>query len=105
MQEALESLGVDAVMIWSLCRETFSFTTHEAAAAGAAILTGPDSGNVAAFVEATGQGRVLGNEAALFEMFETGAVLDLRRSARRPVLYDLSYSRLTIDLLDGEAAQ
>ncbi|WP_300578043.1 hypothetical protein [Phenylobacterium sp.] len=105
MQAALESLGVDAVMIWSLCRETFSFTTHEAAAAGAAILTGPDSGNVAAFVEASGQGRVLEDEAALFEMFETGAVLDLRRSARRPVLCDLSYSRLTIDLLDGEAGQ
>jgi len=104
MQTALESLGVDAVMIWSLCRETFSFTTHESAAAGAAILTGPDSGNVAAFVAATGLGRVLESEAALFEMFETGAVLDLGRSARRPVLCDLSYSRLTIDLLDGEVA-
>lgn len=104
MQDALESLGVDAVMIWSLCRETFSFTTHEAAAAGAAILTSPDSGNVAAFVEASGQGRVLEDQAALFDLFETGAVLDLRRSARKPVLCDLSYSRLTIDLLDGEAA-
>lgn len=105
MQDALDSLGVDAVMIWSLCRETFSFTTYEAAAAGAAIVTSPDTGNVAAFVETTGQGRVLANEAALFAMFETGAVLDLRRSVRQPALHDLSYSRLTIDLLDGEASQ
>jgi hypothetical protein len=105
MQNTLESLEVDAVMIWSLCRETFSFTTHEAAAAGAAVLTGPDSGNVAAFVEATGLGRVLANETALFDMFETGAVLDLRRGQRRPALSDLTYSRLTIDLLDGEPAR
>ncbi|MDP1617880.1 hypothetical protein [Phenylobacterium sp.] len=103
MQDTLEALGVDAVMIWSLCRETFSFTTYEAAAAGAAILTSPDTGNVAAFVAETGQGRVLDDEAALFDMFETGAVLDLRRSLRQPVLSALSYSRLTFDLLDGEA--
>ncbi len=105
MQDALEALGADAVMVWSLCRETFSFTTHEAAAAGAAILTGPDSGNVAAFVEATGLGEVIANEAALFELFESGEIARLARARRAPVLADLAYSRLTIDLLDGEIAR
>ncbi|MDP1643271.1 MAG: hypothetical protein Q8L59_13935 [Phenylobacterium sp.] len=105
MQGALEALEVDAVMIWSLCRETFSFTTHEAAAAGAAILTGPDSGNVAAFVEATGRGEVIANETALFDLFETGEITRLARARRAPILADLAYSRLTIDLLDGEIAR
>lgn len=105
MQATLEALQVDAVMIWSLCRETFSFTTHEAAAAGAAILTGPDSGNVAAFVEHTGLGEVIADETALFDLFETGEIRRLARAARAPALADLAYSRLTIDLLDGEDAR
>ncbi|MGQ3017959.1 hypothetical protein [Phenylobacterium sp.] len=105
MQDALEALEVDAVMVWSLCRETFSFTTHEAAAAGAAILTGPDSGNVAAFVGATGLGEVIADEASLFDLFETGEIARLARARRAPVLADLAYSRLTIDLLDGETAR
>ena len=99
MREALESLGVDAAMIWSLCRETFSFAAYEAAAAGAAILTCPDSGNVARFVSESGHGLVLDDEAALVGMFETGAILDLARAKRRPALYDLQFSGLTTDLL------
>lgn len=105
MQDALEALEVDAVMVWSLCRETFSFTTHEAAAAGAAILTGPDSGNVAAFAASTGLGEVIADEAALFALFESGEIARLSRARRAPALADLAYSRLTIDLLDGEAAR
>lgn len=104
MQTALETLEVDAVMVWSLCRETFSFTTHEAAAAGAAILTGPDSGNVAAFVASTGLGEVIADEATLFAQFETGEITRLARARRAPALADLAFSRLTIDLLDGEPA-
>ena len=98
MRETIEAQGVDAVLIWSLCRETFSFTTHEAAAAGAAVLTGPDSGNVAAFVQSSGLGQVLANEAALFELFESGAVLELSRARRKAQTFDLSFSRLTFDL-------
>ncbi len=99
MRDALESLDVDAAMIWSLCRETFSFAAYEAAAAGAAVLTCADSGNVARFVGETGLGLVLDDEAALFAMFETGAILDLARAKRAPVLYDLEFSGLSVDLL------
>lgn len=100
MRQTLEEQSVDAVLIWSLCRETFSFTTHEAAAAGAAVLTSPDSGNVAAFVRETGQGLVLPDEQALFALFETGAVRDLSRARRGAATSDLVFSRLTFDLLD-----
>jgi hypothetical protein len=99
MREALEALGVDVALIWSLCRETFSFTAYEAAAAGVAVLTGPDSGNVAAFVTEGGFGRVLADEDGLAALFASGEVLSLARDVRGPSAYDLVYSALTVDLL------
>jgi len=99
MQEAIEALKVDAALIWPLCRETFSFTAYEAVAAGAAVITGPDSGNVAAFASDAAIGRVLADEAALAQAFVTGDILALAR-ARRP-LHDLVYSGMTADLVRG----
>jgi hypothetical protein len=101
MQEAIERSEADAVVIWPLCRETFSFTAYEAVAAGAAVITGPDSGNVAAFVEGGRHGVVLAGEEALAAAFETGEVAELARARRRPQLYDLAFSALTVDLLEG----
>jgi hypothetical protein len=71
---------------------------YEAVAAGCAVLTGPDSGNVAAFVAESGHGLALDDEAALARAFESGAILELRRAQRRPMLYELSFSALTLDL-------
>ena len=99
MRDAIEALGVDAAMVWPLCRETFSFTAYEAAAAGAAVVTGPDSGNVAAFVRDGGCGRVLADEAALDAAFASGEILELARAVRPAKRYDLVFSGLTADLL------
>jgi len=98
MQRAMAAAELDIALIWSLCRETFSFTAYEAVAAGAAVLTNPDSGNVAAFVAQGGHGEVLADEAALMAAFESGEVLRLARAVRRPNLYDLAFSQLTLDL-------
>jgi glycosyltransferase involved in cell wall biosynthesis len=98
MKMALEAVQADAVLVWPLCRETFSFVAYEAAAAGCAVITGPDSGNVAAFVRERGHGQVIDNEAELAAAFETGTILQLARAERRPMLYDLVYSALTLDL-------
>jgi hypothetical protein len=98
MAEALTAAEPDAVLAWPLCRETFSFVAYEAVAAGAAVVTGPDSGNIQAFVTETGHGRVLADEAALTAAFETGDILDLSRARRRPMLYDLRHGALTLDL-------
>jgi hypothetical protein len=98
MCDAIEALGVDAAMVWPLCRETFSLTAYEAAAAGAAVVTGPDSGNVAAFVQEGGWGRVLTDEAALDAAFASGEILELAREVRNPKRYDLVFSGLTADL-------
>ena len=100
MREALEAHGVDVAVLWSLCRETFSFTAYETVAAGAAVLTGPDSGNVAAFVVEGGHGRVLADEAELAALFESGDVLALDRAVRGAPSYDMAFSALTVDLLE-----
>ena len=101
MRQALEAAGVDVAVLWSLCRETFSFAAYEAAAAGAAILTGPDSGNVAAFTRAGGHGLVLPDEATLFAQFESGAVRHLSRASRNPEICDIAYSGMSVDLLEA----
>ena len=59
------------------------------------VLTGPDSGNIAAQVKAGLAGRVLADEAALFAAFETGEVLSLSRSARGARVRDMVFSGLT----------
>lgn len=102
MQQAIEALEVDAALIWPLCRETFSFTAYEAAAAGAAVITGPDSGNVAAFASDPAIGRVLADESVLVDAFVSGRILSLSRNARQAQLFDLAYSGMTGDLV-GEA--
>ncbi len=103
MQEALEAVQADVVLIWPLCRETFSFTAYEAVAAGCAVVTGPDSGNVQAFVRDGGHGWVLADEAALAAAFEDGSVTELGRARRDGRLYDLRFSNLTVDLFEAPA--
>ena len=104
MQQAVEQLEVDVAVIWSIFRETFCFAAYEAVAGGAAIVTGPDSANVAAFVESSGHGRVLADEAALAAALASGELLDLARSVRKPQLFDLAFSGMTADLLAAGVA-
>ncbi|WP_051651034.1 glycosyltransferase family protein [Brevundimonas bacteroides] len=105
MIPAIEKLDLDVALIWSLWPETFCIAAHEAAAAGAAVLTGPASGNVAAFVAGdASRGTVLGSEAALFDLFASGAVGGLSRVNRKPILSDLIFSGMVADLTAEAAA-
>jgi len=99
MIEAAEAQAVDVALILSICPETFSFTAHEAAAAGAAVVALADSGAVARLAADPAVGRVLEDEAALLALFESGEIAALSRASRRPILQDLRYSDLTADLL------
>lgn len=101
MQETLEAVEADVVLVWPLCRETFSFIAYESVAAGCAVVTGPDSGNVQAFVREGGHGWVLPDEAALAQAFEDGSIRELARAERKPRVYDLEFSNLTVDLFEG----
>ena len=98
-RDAFIDRNIDVALIWSLCRETFSFGAHESVAAGAAVLTYADSGNVAAFVVAGDHGRVLNLESELFALFESGGALQFRKTIRRPMIYDLAFSAMTMDLV------
>jgi hypothetical protein len=89
MSVALRDLAVDVALIWPLVRETFSFT---------AVVTHPGSGNVAAFVRERGSGLVIDDEQALEAAFTTGEVMSLARRHRRPELYSLQYSGMSLDL-------
>ena len=104
MQETVEALELDAALIWPLCRETFSFTAYEAVAGGAAVITGPDSGNVAGFASDKAIGRVLGDEAELAKAFASGEILALGRRRRKARAHDLAYSGMTADLVPGAGA-
>lgn len=99
MAAAVEALGIDVAIIWSLCPETFCFTAYEAVAGGAAVITNPDAGNVPRFTLETGNGRVAQDERALGELFESGEALSLARRARGERLYSLSYSRMSADFI------
>lgn len=101
MRQAMIELQVDAAMVWSLCLETFSFAAYEATAAGAAVVTGPDSGNVAAFAREQGHGLVLDDEYVLEALFESGDILKLARGARGAKVYDLAFSKLTAELVEA----
>lgn len=103
MQDAVETLEIDVALIWPACRETFSFTAYEAAAGGAVVVTGPDSGNVAAFAAQRGRGRVFDDEVALDRAFSTGEILSLHRSRRKVRRYRIVYSGMTGDLVETES--
>lgn len=99
MRQAMIDLEIDAAMVWSLCIETFSFAAYEATAAGAAVVTGPDSGNVT--VVAREHGLLLDDEHALEALFESGEILKLGRAQRGAKLYDLAFSKLTAELVEA----
>jgi len=69
MVESLRWNQIDVVVLWSNVAETFSFTLHEALAAGCYILTNPKSGNIQDYIRHNPErGMVLEDEEALIEL-------------------------------------
>jgi hypothetical protein len=56
-------------------------------------------------VAETGHGRVLADEAALAALLESGEAAEFARALRKPRLYDLAFSGLTVDLLRDRAGE
>lgn len=82
MTEAVAREGVDIVLHWPTWPETFSFTTFEALAGGAFVVTNSTSGNIATTIEATGCGVVLSDELSLLSFFSDGHAKRLAEEAR-----------------------
>jgi hypothetical protein len=86
MIEAVALARVDAVVNFSLCHETFSYTTHEALAAGAFVVARKDAGNVwpTVLANAPQQGYAVSDQQELFAVFESGSLGQLiARASRR----------------------
>lgn len=108
MISALSEQNVDFVLHWATCAETFSFSTHEALAAGAYVITNPISGNVAATVRHSGLGLILADEADLVSFFCDGRVstfaLEVRSRRNRSAAL-VTRSDMTFAVLSKEAQQ
>lgn len=82
MIDAVVTNGIDVVVNWSLCYETFSFSTHEAIAGGAFVLAPKQAGNIVPAIARAQQGMGLDCEQELFDLFASGKVFDLARQRR-----------------------
>ena len=102
MSDAVEQSDVDLVIHWPSWPETFSFTTFEALAGSAYVVTNTGSGNVAAAVLQTGRGVVLSDRARLLEYFRNGAakvLADQRRQASQMFKVRQTRSRMSFEVL------
>ena len=70
MIEVVAEHQIDFVVHWTSWPETFSFTTYEAIAGGAFVITNEISGNVAAYVKTSGRGRIFKSDADLFDFLK-----------------------------------
>ena len=103
MTNALITHEIDVVVNWTLCYETFSFTTYESILAGAMVLVRADAGNATYLVTTEPSGAAVADKEELFRMFEDGTVLDLLREYRsKPIpigrlVPDSSAVRIALD--------
>jgi glycosyltransferase involved in cell wall biosynthesis len=100
MSKAIASNRIDAVLLPSLCRETYNFTSLEALAGGALIVTLAGSGNIAAVVNQHECGLVLPDETALKHAFVTGSLLEQIRKLQytRFTIYTYSFNSMSADV-------
>ena len=71
MVESLQWNKIDVGGLWSNVAETFSFTLHEALAAGCYILTNPKRKHSRHIKRHPERGMVLEDDDALIELFES----------------------------------
>ena len=83
MIKALAASEIDLVIHWANWPETFSFSTCEAMASGAYVVTNTVSGNVTELVKSTGRGAVLDGIEELISFFEGDGAINLAIAARR----------------------
>lgn len=103
--QAVAEHEIDLVLHWAAWRETFSFSTFEALAGGAFVVTNAGSGNVAAAVEALDCGVVLDTADALYKLAEEGGLKALAsgaRGARARRAFTAEFSGMTHDLYEDQ---
>lgn len=103
MVEAVRDAGVDVVVNWSLCYESFSFTAAEAVAAGAFVVARRDAGHVWPLVSAIDarRGCRIATDSELYALFVSGEILGLAANADRRA-GTLKFGRYSGQLLQAE---
>lgn len=107
MIKALIKAEIDLVIHSSATPETFSFTAHEALAAGAYVLTNKSTGNTARLIGETRRGVVFDAEEQVFDFFannEYEKLVQEVRSRRSNEVAVVSYSKMTIPFLTSQVA-
>jgi hypothetical protein len=85
MIDAISTAGIDVVINWSLCYESFSFTTAEAIAAGAFVIAPRDAGNIWPLIASISvrHGHAADSKYELQALFISGRILELASAADR----------------------
>jgi len=101
MCDALKACDIDAVLLWSIWPETFSFVAYEAIAAGAFIVTNTVAGNICRLAADEDFGAIFSTEVDLIQSLKSGSLKQLlqERRQRKLSLGKLSYSGMTIEAL------
>jgi hypothetical protein len=105
MANAISEAGIDFVLHWASCFETFSFTTHEAIAGGSYVITNPYSGNVASVVTKSCYGLVMSDEKELFNFFKDDSAEKMVKVIRKNKVTKgckMSMSDMTFQFLNKE---
>ena len=82
MIQAMVDAQIDAVLLWAIWPETFSFTLYEALGAGTLVITNPSSGNVQAVARQSDRGIVLNDEDALADYLRSDEFAEVVRGHR-----------------------
>jgi hypothetical protein len=70
MVNALQEHKIDAVFLWSIWPETYSFTLYESFAESCFVITNPMSGNIALQIETGSRGIIFDDEQKLWEAMQ-----------------------------------
>jgi len=77
MVDSLRWNQIDVAFLWSTVAETFSFTLHEALAAGCFIVTNPNSGNIQDYIRRNPErGIVLDSEEELIDYLHSDGLVN-----------------------------
>ncbi len=102
MVDALVVNKIDITVIWAAWPETYSFTLHEALAAGTLVVTNHDSGNVQATISNSKKGWVASSEKELIDMLGSDQLLNRVREQRKNGrnLFATEYSLISRQLVN-----
>jgi len=106
MIDAIYGEQIDFVLHWANWPETFSFTTIEAIAAGANVLTHSSSGNVAELVRKSKSGSIFDSLDELLDYLKSPKIFDIVgkiRARRRDYSSEVAMSDMSLSFIQNIA--